>query len=467
MKYIRYISVFLFFTQLNGQIIFDKKSHDFGEINPEDTRFVDFKLTNTSSKKAFLLRVDKPSDVTFIQKGNTLEKDSSIYLRFQVNPNKKGKFNYTIPVYLSDREKPEKLKLTGSLLSTPESTASSFTQCPSFGSSPAGKNPLDFELNLTTVDEETKAPVPNSTVLIIQNGQPLGKWKTDKNGMLRVQIPLGITYFHVRQQNYEGTEIGQYVNFKRNNVTVALRPKSSPLPEAEIKEEQEEINVTPQIVEEYIVEESTISKDSVENTRDTVPFASLDPNDFNSAQFKPVNAVFIIDVSSSMKQADRLELMKYSLINLSQMLREEDKIGIVSYASNPEVLLRPTTGNKKDQIIPIIEKVKAGGFTDGGAGIRKGLRMARWNRNKEGVNHVFIISDGAFNRNSGNYRRWIRLSKKRGIKMSVVGIKTKERDVEEMKEIAELGGGTFIPIERLVDASQNLKQVVRKSAFTY
>lgn len=467
MKYILYISVFLFFTQLMGQVIFDKKTHDFGEINPEDTRFVDIKLTNTSSKKAFILRIDKPTEVTFIQKGNALEKDSSIYLRFQVNPNKKGKFSYAIPIYLSDREKPEKIKLTGALLSEPERNASNFTQCPSFGSNPAGKNPLDFELNLTTIDEETNAPVPNSTVLIIQNGQPLGKWKTGKNGKLRVQIPLGITYFYVRQQNYESTEIGQYVNFKRNNITVALKPKSTPLPEEEIKEEQEEIIVTPEIVEEYIVEESTISKDSVENTQDTVPFASLGPNDFNSEQFKPIHAVFIIDVSSSMKQADRLELMKYSLISLSQMLREEDKIGIVSYASNPGVLLRPTRGNKKEQIIPIIEKVKAGGFTDGGAGIRKGLRMARWNRNKVDVNHVFIISDGAFNRNTGNYRRWIRMSRRRGIEMSVVGIKTKERDVAEMKEIADLGGGTFIPIERLLDASQNLKQVVRKSAFKY
>lgn len=459
MKYLLSISIFYFFYHASGQVVFDKMSYDFGVVNPEDTRFIDFKLTNTSSKKAFLLRINPPDEVTYIQKGNTLEKDSSIYIRFQVNPTKKGRFNYTIPIYLSDRDKPEKIKLTGELLSTPESTSLDFTQCPTFGSNPAGKNPLDFELYLTAIDEKSNDPVPNSTVLIMQNGQALGKWKTDKNGVLRIEIPLGITYFHVSQKNYESTEVGQYVNFKRNNVTIPLNPKHSPSPTDEVKDEQEEIIVTPEIVESFIIEDSSLPRNSLIYDRDTVPFAALDPNDFNSEQFKPVHIVFIIDVSSSMKQADRLELMKYSLISLALMLREEDRIGIVSYASNPEVLLRPTKGSKKEQIIPIIEKVKTGGFTDGGAGIRRGLRIARWNRNKEGINHVFIISDGAFNRNTGNYKRWI--------KMSVVGIKTKEKDIEEMKEIADLGGGIFIPIERLLDASQNLKQVVRKSAFTY
>lgn len=467
MKYLIYISVLFFSYNCFSQVVFDKVSHDFGEINPEEIRFIDFKLTNTTTKKAYLLRVDPPSEVTFIQKGNALEKDSSIYLRFQVNPTKKGRFNYTVLVYTSDRDKPHKIKLTGSLLSDPQSSTQDFTQCPTFGSNPAGKNPLDFELFLKTIDQESNTPVPNSTVLIMQNGQALGKWKTDKNGILKIQIPLGITYFHASKNNYESNEVGQYVNFKRNEVTLPLKQIKSPENPIEIKEEEELLTVTPEIISDFLLRTATASTDSLPEINDTLPLSTLDPNDFNTAQFKPVHAVFIIDVSTSMSKADRLELMKHALISLTEMLREEDKIGIVSYASSPEVLLRPTKGNKKEQITPIIEKIKAGGFTDGGAGIRKGLRIARWNRNKEGVNHVFVISDGAFNRYSGNYKRWIKMSRRRGIKMSVVGVKAKEKDVERMQEIANLGGGSYIPLERLLDASQNIKQVVRKSAFKF
>jgi len=80
---------------------------------------------------------------------------------------------------------------------------------------------------------------------------------------------------------------------------------------------------------------------------------------------------------------------------------------------------------------------------------------------------VIIITDGAFNRDSDDYKRYVRKNRRKGINFSVVGIKNKERDQEEMMEAAELGGGHYVPIFGLADAQNNLKQEIRMLTFKH
>jgi Ca-activated chloride channel family protein len=78
---------------------------------------------------------------------------------------------------------------------------------------------------------------------------------------------------------------------------------------------------------------------------------------------------------------------------------------------------------------------------------------------------VIVITDGAFNRNSDDYKNYIKKYSKKGIKMSIVGIRNQEDDEEAMRQAAKLGGGSYIPIFKLVDAQNNLKQAVRLMCF--
>src|SRR5690554_1638674 len=73
------------------------------------------------------------------------------------------------------------------------------------------------------------------------------------------------------------------------------------------------------------------------------------------------------------------------------MLRPQDKIGLVSYASNAQVLLAPISGDRKEEITDEVKKLKASGLTAGGAGIKLGYKQARKNMIKDGQNHLIII----------------------------------------------------------------------------
>jgi Ca-activated chloride channel family protein len=482
MKILLILFTFLFSTLGITQIVFDKTKHDFGDINANDSRYVDVYLKNNTGKDAFILSVKKPMEVVYIQRSAFISPDSSSVIRFQINKKTKGRFSYTIPVFTSDKNEPTEIVLTGKIESLPDQT-NNFTACPSFGQSPAQGNPLDFMLTVETIDKATGEKLGKSKVAIIQNGSALGKWDTGSNGRLKLKIPLGITYFYATHPGYFAAEEGLYVNFKRNTVTLALtKKKETPeVPEApeEIVEEEliTEVEERVIIIDEKetqnidlsdVIEESN-EENSEEFNEITPPaFKELDPNNFESTHFKPINVVFVIDVSSSMRQADRIELLKYSLDQLVAMLRPQDKIGLVSYANEAQVLLKPISGDRKEEITDEVKKLKASGLTAGGAGIKLGYKQARRNMIKNGQNHLIIITDGAFNRNSGDYKKYIKKNlRKKNITMSVVGIKSNEKAEESMREAAALGNGRFILIEKLVDAQTKLKQEIRLSAFKY
>ncbi|MEX2485454.1 MAG: VWA domain-containing protein [Brumimicrobium sp.] len=465
---------------LLSQIVFDKTVHDFGELSEGSARYVDFYLKNESNETAFILSVDKPMEVVYIQKAAMITPDSTSVIRFQINQRKKGRFNYKIPVFTSDKKEPTVITLKGNLIALPKDD-NNFAACPDFNQSPSNGNPMDFKLTVETIDKSTGEKLDNSIVALIQNGSPIGKWKTNSNGKFTTKVPLGITYFYATHSGYLPAELGTYVNFKRNKVTLELEKldseeviaEKSPEPEEEEKEEvkKEELeNDNPQNESEDIeIEDIIVEEEDEEEIEEEVPpsFKELDKENFDPEHFMPINVVFVVDVSSSMRQADRLELLKYSLTQLVKMLRPEDKIGLVSYATNANVLLKPTSGENKEEINEIVKDLKASGLTAGGEGIKLGYRQAKRNFIKNGKNQVIIITDGAFNKNSGNYKRYIKRYLRKDITLTVVGIKSNERSEESMKEAAELGDGRFVLIEKLADAQQNLKQEIRIAAFKY
>jgi len=447
--------------QLNAQVTFDKTKHDFGDLEAYDFRFVDIILKNEGSKKEWLLSVKTPREVVYINSGQFIEKDSSIVLRLQVNPPGKGRFNYTVDVFTSDRSEPVKVKLTGNLKNTDQNDVSAFNACPNFNERPGGKDPNAFKLTVVTIDKETRETLNKSVVSLIQNGSDVWTEKTDRNGQIKKDATLGLSYFYATHEGYFPAELGAYINFKRNYFVLELErrpevtiPEPPPVPDTTILADN-----PPEIIIEI---EDHIEEDTSTYVAEVPPsLEELDDDDFTSQNFKPINVVFVLDVSSSMKDADKMELMKFALFQLTDMLRPQDKMGIVTYSSETSVLLRPTSGGDKTEIRQKVEDLKASGFTAGGKGIKMGFAQAKRARIEDGVNHVIIITDGAFNRDSDDYKRHVRKYARKGIHLSVVGIKNKEKDKPEMMEAADLGGGNYVPINGLSDAKRNLKKEIR------
>ena len=442
--------------------------HDFGSLEPYSPRYVDFVLTNKGSKQEWLLSVKKPVEVVYIPSKQIIDKDSSVVLRLQVNPTSKGKFSYQIEVYTSDRDEPVKLKLTGNLSELPQDGSSAFTACPSFSDRPGGRNPNNFDLTVVTIDKETKQELSSSTVSMIQNGRERWTKRTDRKGKINEDATIGLSYFYATHEGYNPAELGAYVNFKRNYVVLELERKEEEIiPPVIIPETPDtlvaSLETTTQEIEIEIQMEEHIepTTDLTEIAQAPTSLTDLDKDNFDPQYFNPINVVFVLDISSSMKQVDKMELMKYSLNRLTDLLRAQDKIGLVTYSSYADVLLPPTSGGDKNDIRVKVEDLKAFGYTAGGTGIKLGFKQAKKGYIQNGVNHVVIITDGAFNRNSDDYKRYVKKYVKKGIHFSVVGIKNKPNDEDEMREAAELGQGHYVPIFGLSDAQENLRQMVR------
>lgn len=466
----RTILTFLFLTvlSLSAQVEFNKTRHDFGDLESYDERFVDIVLTNKGARKEYVLSVKKPFEVTYIVNGKFMEKDSSVVVRLQVNPKTKGKFSYEVEIFSSDRNEPVKVKLTGNLKDLSQNDLSGFTACPDFSSRPGGARANQFKLTVVTIDKETKQELADTKVTMIQNGEPVWTHSTDKNGKIKEDATLGLSYFYAKKEAYKVAELGAYINFQRNLIVIELEMDPSYCPPPPRDREP----IQPFITEEQPKQPEITLEQKLEN-ENTTPFlenkpielSQLDPNDFSEEHFAPVNVIFVLDISSSMNQGDRMELMKYSLNQLVDMLRPGDKVGLVTYATETRVILAPTSGADKEKIKEEVGKLRASGLTAGGAGIKLGYKQAMKGFIPNGVNQVIVITDGAFNRNSDDYEKYVKKYKKKGVNLSVVGINIKEPDRIKLTESAELGGGRLVPVMKLADAQQNLKQEIRFIAF--
>lgn len=482
------------------QIAMDKTSYDFGDIYAHSERFVDFYFQNNGASNAYILRVEKSKNAVYELSSSSIAANQSSVLRLQVSIKQKGNFKIVVPVYLSDRNEPIDLVLTGHIKEVaPNNTT--LTDCPNFSSRPSDGNPMDFMLTVVTIDKQSKQLLERSKIEIIQSGLPIAQWKTNKDGKAQGKIPLGFTYFYAAHENYLPTEMGAYVNFKRNYIVIELErtlaPKISepetvvhivsppivvtnpvessetalgerPVKPAPIeiewpieKPEQPEKSKNPKINEQEVVE-IPVSKPNATQTSD---LESIPKDNFSPLYFVPNNLVFVLDVSHSMSKEDRLELMKVSLIQLMEYVRPEDKITIVSYGNSAKVIVPTTSGTNKENIIQSVSKLSAAGMTAGGQGIRAAYSILSKEEIVGGNNQIIVITDGAFNKDSQDYEGTIKRLAKRGHILSVVGIKIAPLDEEKMTQVAKLGNGRLIGIESLSDARFKLIEEIRIASF--
>ena len=162
----------------------------------------------------------------------------------------------------------------------------------------------------------------------------------------------------------------------------------------------------------------------------------------------------------------KLDLMKLSMIELTKVLRPEDRVTLIAYSGHVHVLLENVSAMKKDEIIEQVQGLEAKGYTAGGDAIKEGYRLAEKHYIEGGNNLIFMVTDGAFNKGDMNYKRIITKNyNKKDIKFSVVGIKTTDFLTTEMKSISHLGGGEYVRIITIDDAKNKLFEEVRRTSF--
>lgn len=173
----------------------------------------------------------------------------------------------------------------------------------------------------------------------------------------------------------------------------------------------------------------------------------------------PANFVFLIDVSGSMDNPDKLPLLKSALYLLIDQLRPQDKISIVVYAGNAGLVLKPTSGSEKLKIQEAIAQLSAGGSTAGGEGIMLAYKTALKNFNPKSNNRVILATDGDFNVGVSSDEELVQLIESKrgeGVFLSVLGFGTGNYKDSKMELLADKGNGNYFYIDNLLEAKKVL-----------
>ncbi|WP_348813677.1 vWA domain-containing protein [Flavobacterium maritimum] len=180
------------------------------------------------------------------------------------------------------------------------------------------------------------------------------------------------------------------------------------------------------------------------------------------------NLVFLIDVSGSMSDVNKLPLLKQSMKILVNELRKKDKVAIVVYAGAAGLVLPPTSGDEKKTIIDALENLNAGGSTAGGAGINLAYKIAQENFIKDGNNRVILATDGDFNVGSSSdtdMQTLIEEKRKTGVFLTCLGYGMGNYKDSKMETLADKGNGNYAYIDNIQEANRFLGKEFKGSMF--
>lgn len=181
------------------------------------------------------------------------------------------------------------------------------------------------------------------------------------------------------------------------------------------------------------------------------------------------NLVFLLDVSGSMSYPNKLPLLKSAFSLLTDQLREQDRVSIVVYAGAAGVVLEPTAGNHKEEILAALNRLQAGGSTAGGQGIKLAYKMAREHFVEGGNNRIILATDGDFNIGSSSdaeMERLIEKERESGVFLTVLGFGMGNYKDSKMEVLADKGNGNYAYIDNILEAKKVLVNEFGGTMFT-
>jgi Ca-activated chloride channel family protein len=183
----------------------------------------------------------------------------------------------------------------------------------------------------------------------------------------------------------------------------------------------------------------------------------------------PSNLVFLVDVSGSMNSPDKLPLVKQGLKMLVNQIKPNDRVALAVYAGTSGLVLPSTSGSQKQEILGAIDRLEAGGSTNGGQGIQLAYQTAAANFIQNGNNRVILATDGDFNVGLTNDNELVSLienKRKSGIFLSVLGFGSGNLNDSMMEKLADKGNGNYAYIDTQEEARKALGEQVAGTLYT-
>lgn len=181
------------------------------------------------------------------------------------------------------------------------------------------------------------------------------------------------------------------------------------------------------------------------------------------------NFVFLIDISGSMYNENKLPLVKSSIKLLVDQLRDKDKVAIVTYAGAANIALESISAKNKQKIKDVIESLSAGGSTAGGDGLKMAYTIARQNFIANGNNRIVMATDGDFNVGSSSdddMENLVAKERESNVNISVLGFGMGNYKDAKLETIANKGRGNYAYINTIGEARKAMISEFGGTMFT-
>lgn len=299
---------------------------------------------------------------------------------------------------------------------------------------------------------------PNDTCLLIVSFYPTQEGKFKKQISLIASdsdkpYKLELTGNLQKLVQKNSTTCFYFGSKNRNNVVVntnpivitntpTVRDNSNKLPDVTLSPK------TPTTIPDKIIRDSVVKKDEIKGELPVL-------------LYKPNNIIFLVDVSNSMKDSLKFPVMKKSLNLLISHLRNIDRITFLTYADTVKVINEAISGSQKDELYLLVKNLKAGGKTKGNKAILKAQQIAQKHFIENGNNEVILCTDGKFGFYKKDQEQFISNQNNKAIVVSTVGFGSDKEARDNLKEIAKLGKGSFIPVNGKADFESKLLDEVK------
>jgi Ca-activated chloride channel family protein len=461
MRILFVISFFLIGIGLFSQAGLPEKKAvvDMEVIERGDDRILETSFVNPGITQLTLLRVKGPPTYDIRTDTLVIGIGERMRIRLKFNPREKGIYKDEINFFFNDLTHVLTVKSDVQYVDL-----SDHNPCPDFEKVDRGSN-VNWQAYFKVIDRDSREILPNATIRLEgKSGEQL-EFKTDKRGEVLTVVPIDFYQIHVVKEGYAKFRQENYINRRNKDFVLELMAGEQGSvvvwrPSQREKEDEPIVAVAEAEVEEFT---------EVEMVEEPIPEPEPVPeqvivkgqaNNFSLREFKPNNVVFLIDISTSMRQEERIDLLKEAMLDLASMLRPDDIISIVTYATSTDIVLSGKRADDHDLIDEAISELKADGMTAGEAGLKQAYRECEKYFIPGGNNHVYLATDGAFNKGLDKMRTRVKNKNDDDMHLTILAIKSSKWSDARMIDLADIGGGQHLKIEGPED-KKSLKELIR------
>jgi hypothetical protein len=378
-------------------------------------------IRNSGSKPLVFLRADAPKNVDVYSIRKTVQPNDTLEVTLVYHPLAAGLFKQSIQFVTNSIPESDPFTFSGSI---DKLLNDNLLHCVDFKPKAKGES-AEIEMQALhrafISDAISGVPLQKAEITYIdKQGRVQAVQMKSSNGYLEHKTAIGYYALIIKAPGYEALFLEQYISSRSTSQNYMLTPEVA----------------------------KTSDKREIDNLQ------QIQGDTLDNLKYKPNNIVFLIDASGSMKDENKLPLLKKAIIRLTEPLRSSDFISIIAYADDVEILISNKAGNKKTALLEAVNSLKADGITAGAAGLNKAYELILQNYIVGGNNQILLATDGVF-RLSATQRKSIEMQAKsieKPVALSIVALGNDDAAIQMLTTLSQKGNGNLI---HLNDASKD------------